>query len=55
MQRIPIGLGVHSNRSDSKFAARSNDAEGDFTTICDEDFLEQINSFSEGSELWGGE
>ena len=38
MQRIPVGLGVDSDRGDAQFLARVDHAQGDFTTVGDEDF-----------------
>ena len=39
MQRVSIDIRINSDRFFAKFLARSNDADGDFTTVGDEDFF----------------
>ena len=38
VQRVPVRLGVDGNRGDAELLARIDDAQGDFTTIGNEDF-----------------
>ena len=40
MEAFQVGLGVDGDRLDAEFLAGSNNPEGDFAAIRDEDFLE---------------
>jgi hypothetical protein len=39
MQRVAIGIRIDRYRLDAHLARRLDDATGDFTAVCDQDFL----------------
>jgi hypothetical protein len=40
MHQITIGGGVHGHGFDAHFLAGAQDAQGDFATICNNDFIQ---------------
>jgi hypothetical protein len=40
VQRVPIELGIHGDRSDADLATGANDADGDLAAVGDQDLLE---------------
>ena len=46
MHRLGVGGGVHRDRRDPQFTARTLDAQRDFTAIGDQDFMEQGGAYS---------
>ncbi|MCY1397606.1 hypothetical protein D9M71_126150 [compost metagenome] len=40
VQGVPVGIGVDGHRADAHFGASAHDADGDLTTVGDQDFLD---------------
>jgi hypothetical protein len=42
MQGIAVSIGIYSNRLDPHLARRFDDAAGNLTAVCDQDFVKHL-------------